>query len=225
MSGEHILIVEDDPAIMLGLSEQLNFEDYRLSCVEDGADAKAWLSQAKPDLLILDLMLPGLDGLSLLRWLRKSQSDLPVLIISARASLEDKIIGLDLGADDYLAKPFGLKELMARIDALLRRQRSAYCQLKLGDISIDLSTRRVCRAGEEIVLSKIERDLLMFLARRSNSIHTRDHLLASVWGALSVSDPRSVDFHILNLRKKIETDPKVPQLILTHHRQGYEFRA
>jgi len=222
MAGEHILIVEDDAAILTGLRAKLEIDGYLVSTATDGETARRWLEVASPDLLVLDIMLPELDGLSVLRWLRRKDSSLPVLILSARGREEQKVEGLRAGADDYLAKPFGLTELTARLDALLRRARGNDASLRLGSVEIDLERSRVTREGAEVALSKKELALLMFLVRRRNQVLPREMILASVWGDISVSDARSVDYHMVNLRKKLESNPKQPEYLITRHGLGYE---
>ncbi|MCA8962994.1 MAG: response regulator transcription factor, partial [Planctomycetes bacterium] len=188
----------------------------------DGESARQWLEVASPDLLVLDLMLPELDGLALLRWLRLRNSSVPVLIISARGREEQKVEGLKAGADDYLAKPFGLAELIARIEALLRRARGGEHTFRFGTIEIDLEHHRVRRDGTEVALSKKELALLLFFVRRPDQVLPRDTILASVWGDLHASDPRAVDYHLMHLRKKLEADPKRPAHFVTRHGLGYE---
>ncbi len=217
-----ILIVEDDPAILAGLTEKLRREGHDVIAAEDGEEARARIADEPLDLVVLDLMLPKLDGLSVLRWLRKKTATLPVLILSAKGLEEEKVEGLRAGADDYLAKPFGLKELMARVDALLRRTRGAVEPFRFGDVTLDFQKRRVLRGKTEVVLSRKEADLLFFLARHKGRVVTRDEILDSVWGIFASSAARAVDFHVLNLRRKLEPDPTAPQHILTRHGRGYE---
>lgn len=222
MSGEHILLVEDDPAIVTGLVTKLEIEGFVVSVASDGARAQKWLEVSAPDLVVLDIMLPELDGLSLLRWLRRRTTTLPVLILSARGREEQKVEGLQAGADDYLAKPFGLAELLARVSALLRRARGGRARVQFGEVEIDVESNQVFRAGEPVALSAKELGLLLFLVRRPNVTHPRETIHASVWGELDVCDPRAVDFHMVNLRRKLETDPKSPAHLLTRHGRGYE---
>lgn len=222
MSGEHILLVEDDPAIVTGLVTKLEIEGFVVSVAADGARAQKWLEVSSPDLIVLDIMLPELDGLSLLRWLRRRTTTLPVLILSARGREEQKVEGLQAGADDYLAKPFGLAELLARIQALLRRSRGGRARVQFGEVEVDLESNQVFRTGEPVALSAKELGLLLFLVRRPNVTHPRETIHASVWGELDVCDPRAVDFHMVNLRRKLETDPKAPAHLLTRHGRGYE---
>ena len=219
---EKILIVEDDPAILVGLEEKLGMEGYEVAVARDGEEATEALSEAPPDLVVLDLMLPKIDGLSVLRWLRQHNTDVPVLILSARGQEPDKVEGLRAGADDYLAKPFGLRELIARIEALLRRARGAEESFTFGAISVDFEKRKVFRDGAEVVLSKKEMEILFFLIRHRSRIVSREQILEGVWGYSASSAARSVDFHLLNLRRKLEDDPKSPRHIVTRHGVGFQ---
>ena len=222
MSRARILVVEDDPAILAGLQEKLRMEGHDVIAVEDGEAALRALGDEPFDLVILDLMLPKLDGLSVLRRLRKRSATLPVLILSAKGREEEKVEGLRAGADDYLAKPFGLRELVARIDALLRRARSAVKALAFGEVKVDVERRKVLVKGREASLSRKELDILLFLARNEGRAVTRAEVLTAVWGHFASSADRAVDFHILNLRRKLEADPESPRHIVTRYGEGYE---
>jgi DNA-binding response OmpR family regulator len=216
-----ILVVEDDAAILEALKEKLEIEGYEVSAAEDGEAARDRLAESRPDLVILDLMLPKLDGLSVLRWLRKKDARLPVLIVSAKGREEEKVEGLRAGADDYLAKPFGLKELMARVEALLRRSLGEGT-VKAGGLEIDLARRKVFRKGKEVPLSRKEIEVLLFLARNRDRAVSREEIQSAVWGLFAESDERAVDFHILNLRRKLEDDPARPRHIVTRHGLGFQ---
>ncbi len=220
-----ILIVEDEAAIRAGLEEKLRREGFIVRSAADGETADRMLRDDPPDLVVLDLMLPGMDGLAVLRELRKRQPDLPVLILSARGAEQEKVRGLREGADDYLAKPFGLDELMARIDALLRRAYGSDEQLSFGTICIEPQARRVLRGDDEVVLSPKEFDLLLCLVRNIGHVLSRDEILDRVWGDHLGSDARSVDYHVLNLRKKLEEDPASPRYLVTRHGVGYTWVA
>ena len=222
MSRGRILVVEDDPGILAGLREKLRVEGYEVREAVDGEAARDALADGPLDLVILDLMLPRLDGLSVLRWLRSRTQTLPVLILSAKGSEAQKVEGLGAGADDYLAKPFGLRELMARIEALLRRAGGPERTVKLGGVLLDLKTRKVYRGKREVRLSPKEADILFLLARNPGRTVTREEILEAAWGSWSESATRAVDFHILHLRRKIEPDPANPRYILTRHGAGYE---
>ncbi len=222
MSRGRVLVVEDDRAIRIGLREKLTLDGYEIVEAVDGEEARDKLADGPLDLVILDLMLPKLDGLSVLKWLRKSFPDLPVLILSARGREEEKVEGLRAGADDYLAKPFGLKELMARVEALLRRARGPEGSVAFGDVTVDMAARKVLRAGNEVTLSRRELDVLCFLIRRRGRVVSREEIHDAVWGRFAESAERSIDFHILNLRKKLEPDPAEPKHILNRHGLGFE---
>jgi len=223
MTKGRILVVEDDVAILEALREKLRREDFEVLVARDGEEARDRLSDLRPDLVILDIMLPRLDGLSVLRWLRKFDRELPVLIISARGREDEKVEGLKAGADDYLAKPFGLKELMARVESLLRRTRGPEGPVEFGDIRVDFHARKVLRRGKEVHLSKKELEILLHLARHRGRVIPRQEILESVWGYFAESADRAVDFHILNLRKKLEADPGRPRHLVTQHGLGYQF--
>jgi len=217
-----ILVVEDDPAILTGLEEKLAIEGYRVKTAADGEAAQDRLAEEAFDLVVLDLMLPKLDGLSVLRWLRKRDRELPVLILSAKGREEDKVAGLKAGADDYLAKPFGLSELLARVEALIRRARGPAEPIAIGPVTFDPVRQRVERNGEAVELSRKELDLLAYLVRNRGRVVSREQILDAVWGHFASSADRAVDYHILNLRKKLEPDPGRPQHIVTRHGLGYE---
>ncbi len=222
MNRGRVLIVEDDRAIRIGLREKLTLDGYEIVEAADGEEARDKLADGPLDLVILDLMLPKLDGLSVLKWLRKGFPDLPVLILSARGREEEKVEGLRAGADDYLAKPFGLKELIARVEALLRRARGPDGPFAFGDVTVDMAARKVLRAGKDVVLSRRELDVLFFLIRRRGRVVSREEIHDAVWGRFAESAERSIDFHILNLRKKLEKDPAEPKHILNRHGLGFE---
>ncbi len=222
MPGERILIVEDDPAILIGLREKLAIEGYDTVSAKDGEAAQRALDEAAPDLVILDLMLPKIDGLTLLRWLRQRDRELPVLILSAKGAEADKVAGLRTGADDYLAKPFGLDELIARVEALLRRTWHGAESIEFGDVRVDCERRLVFRAGAEVNLSRRELEVLLYLLRHRRGVVSREQILEGVWGYEPSSAARSVDFHILNLRRKLEKDPKNPVHLVTRHGMGFQ---
>ncbi len=222
MSKGRILVVEDDQAILVALREKLQMEGYSTVLAKDGEEARDRLSEEPPDIVVLDLMLPKLDGISVLKWLRKRYAELPVLILSAKGREEEKVEGLKAGADDYLAKPFGLKELMARIEALLRRSRGPQEPFVFGEVQVDFQKRKVFYKGQEVTLSKKEMEILFFLVRHRDRIVSREEILDAVWGYFASSAERAVDFHILNLRKKLEEDPKSPRHIVTRHGLGFQ---
>lgn len=222
MSRGRILVVEDDPAILAGLGAKLRSEGFDVLAAGDGEAARDRIAQGPLDLVVLDLMLPKLDGISVLRWLRRRSPALPVLIVSAKGRENEKVEGLRAGADDYLAKPFGLLELMARVEALLRRAGGSGETLRLGDVRLDFQRRKAFRGKREVPLSRKEADILFYLARHRGRTVPRDEVLDAVWGYTAESAARAVDFHVFHLRRKLERDPDSPRHILTRHGLGYE---
>jgi len=222
-----LLIVEDDATVRETLALNLRSEGYEVETAEDGELALERARRISPDLVVLDVMLPKLDGLTLLRILRR-ESRVPVILLTARGTETDKIVGLETGADDYVVKPFSLGELLARIRAALRRGQTEVApatEISSGDLSLDLVSRRVVLAGVELQLAPREFELLATLARNQDAVLTRDFLLASVWGDDFVGDARTVDVHIRWLRQKIETDPSDPHRITTVRGVGYRFEG
>jgi two-component system, OmpR family, response regulator len=227
-----ILVVEDDANLLDLLRHNLLREGYEVVTARDGESGLAAARADKPDLLILDIMLPRLDGIEVCRILRKEMS-VPILMLTAKTGEIDKVVGLEMGADDYVTKPFSLRELLARIKAMLRRselmredlERTAgpgQGVLHAGDLTIDLERHVVSRDGRDISLSPREFDLLAFLARSPRRAFSRDHLLEKVWGYDYSGDTRTVDVHVRWLRQKIETDPAHPELLLTVRGVGYK---
>jgi DNA-binding response OmpR family regulator len=222
-----LLLVEDDDTVRDTLALNLRAEGYEVETAADGEEGLRLARQAPPDLLILDVMLPKLDGLTVCRMVRR-ESQVPILLLTARGTETDKIIGLESGADDYIVKPFSLGELLARVRAALRRGRAAAPasnELVSGDLRLDLLARRAFVAGKEIQLAPREFDLLTTLMRNRGAVLTRDLLLARVWGDDYPGDPRTVDVHIRWLRQKVENDPSNPQRIQTVRGVGYRFEA
>jgi DNA-binding response OmpR family regulator len=223
-----ILIVEDNPDLAYGLRTGLEIEGYEVSVAEDGETglerARGWT----PDLVMLDLMLPGMDGYRVLRTLREGGSDVPVLILTARGEEADKVLGFRLGADDYVTKPCGVLELLARVGALLRRSRIAEQRAssvdgleRFGSVEINPASRTVTREGIAVALSPKEFDLLLALVRRRGAVASRVELLREVWGHRVEVMTRTVDIHIAELRRKLEADPSEPRHILTVWKAGY----
>ncbi len=224
-----ILIVEDEAVVRDMLALNLQAEGYDVSTAEDGEAGLAASRAAAFDLVVLDVMLPRLDGLSLCRLIRKS-SPAPILMLTARGTEVDKIIGLESGADDYIVKPFGLGEFLARVRAALRRAATAAPppareRLEAADLTLDLIARRASHHGEELKLTHKEFDLLAELMRNAGAVLTRDLLLQKVWGYDFVGDSRTVDVHIRWLREKIEADPSQPARITTVRGVGYRFEG
>ncbi len=225
-----ILVVEDNPDLAFGLRNNLEIEGYEVMVAEDGPTGLAKARESRPDLVILDLMLPGMDGYRVLRTLRAEGYDRPVCILTARGEEADKVIGFRSGADDYVTKPFGVLELLARIEALLRRaagQRAVPAAImeRFGDIEVDPSSRSVVRSGEPVPLAPMEFDLLLALIQRRGAVATRNELMREVWGYSSAVVSRTVDTHIAELRRKLEDNPSEPRHILTVRKAGYRLQC
>jgi DNA-binding response OmpR family regulator len=219
-----ILVVEDNANLAYGLSTSLELEGHEVVLAEDGAAGLRAARERRPDLVILDLMLPGMDGYRVLQSLRERGETAPVLILTARGEEADKVLGFRLGADDYVTKPFGLLELLARVAALLRRAgtRPAVPEpLRFGDVEVDPGCRLVRRRGEEVALTPKEFDLLWALLRRQGGVAARLELLAEVWGHRAAVMTRTVDMHVAQLRRKLEDDPAAPRHIVTVWKAGY----
>ena len=221
-----ILLVEDEPALVITLTDMLQGEGYNVESSTNGSEAKNRILRESFDLVILDVMLPGMNGFDICKTVREQGYTMPILMLTARDQTRDKVQGLRTGADDYLAKPFDPHELLARLEALLRRApaqtRSSDWQ-EFGDIRLDLQIGRVFRAGEKVDLSERELALLRYLIERRGTVVSRDELLLKVWGYSTAPTTRTVDVHIAMLRQKLERDPKNPELIVTVHSQGYRF--
>ncbi len=223
----HITIVEDEPSISEIVSLYLKRAGYTVSAYADGLTASEALSRQLPDLVILDVMLPGVDGFVLTRQLR-DRSDVPIILLTSRREEADRIAGLELGADDYVVKPFSPQELVSRVRAVLRRTRTSVepiteHALTIGDLSINPQTRSVSLGGQEITLTAKEFDMLYYLARRPRQVFTRDQLLEGIWGMAEYIDPGTVTVHIRRLREKIEKDPAAPAHLLTVWGVGYKY--
>lgn len=222
-----ILVIEDNRNLATGLRNNLEIEGYQVDVAADGQTGLALARSSSPDLIVLDLMLPGMDGYRVLKTLREEGSDKPVLILSARGEETDKVLGFHLGADDYVAKPFGLLELLARVDALLRRAASAGSKAKLaapvtfGDVHIDPGTHTVKRAGAPVLLRPKEYELLVALLQRRGQVVSRAELLEEVWGYSGEVYSRTVDTHVAELRRKLEDNAAEPRHILTVRKSGY----
>jgi DNA-binding response OmpR family regulator len=223
-----ILIVEDEATVRETLALNLRAEGFEALTAGDGVAGLRLAREQSPDLIILDLMLPELDGLSLCRMLRRD-SDMPIIMLTARGTEMDRITGLETGADDYVVKPFSLGELLARVRAQLRRaggeKRASATRLQAGDLTLDLLARRGLRGESELKLTHREFDLLAELMRNQGAVLSRDLLLTRVWGYDYVGDSHTVDVHIRWLREKIEADPSSPQRITTVRGVGYRFEG
>jgi DNA-binding response OmpR family regulator len=243
-----IVVVEDNPDLAFGLRNNLEIEGYEVEVAPDGPSGLEAVRATSPDLVLLDLMLPGLDGFRVLKALRDEGRQMPVLILTARGEEADKVRGLHLGADDYVTKPFGVLELLARVRALLRRATREPAlagapggapgaagpdaaapapggpAARFGEVEIEPAARRVTRAGEEVPLAPLEYELLQALWRRGGAVATRLDLLREVWGYSAAVVSRTVDTHIAELRRKLEADPARPRHILTVRKVGYRLQ-
>ena len=220
----HVLIIEDSEDMAYGLKTNLEYEDYQVTVATDGEEGLQQALEVSPDLIILDLTLPKLDGLSVLSELRTKGVQIPVLILTARGEEQDKVTGLKLGADDYVTKPFALLELLARVEALLRRADNATASsLITGDIEINAAARTVKRDGKDVELAPRELELLIALVKQNGQVVSRQELLHTVWGHAGRVETRTVDTHVAELRRKLETDPSNPRYIHTVRKVGYRF--
>jgi len=224
-----ILLVDDEQSVQKLLSFPLRKEGYEVVAALDGRQALDRLRETSFDLVVLDLMLPLVDGFEVCRQVR-ARSSVPIIMLTARADEIDKVLGLELGADDYITKPFSVREFRSRVKAVLRRAEIARAgdpgeePLEDGGLVIDFEKRTVTCAGKLVRLTYVEFEILAALARRPGRVYNRMVLLERVWGDASYRDPRTVDVHIRHLREKLETDPKTPELILTVRGVGYRFR-
>jgi DNA-binding response OmpR family regulator len=221
-----VLAVEDDPAILRGLSDNLRFEGYEVITASDGETGYKLQAERRPDLILLDLMLPRMSGLEFCRKLRAEGNQTPILMLTARSEEPDRVLGLDLGADDYVTKPFSVRELMARVRALLRRsqpQTELPDVLSFGDIAIDFRRYEARRSGKPLEMTRKEFAILRFLASRSGEVVSREDLLNEVWGYESYPTSRTVDNHVAGLRAKLERDSSQPEHLKTVHGVGYKF--
>jgi DNA-binding response OmpR family regulator len=225
---KRVLVVEDNADLAYGLRNNLEIEGYKVDVAGDGTRGLALARTAGPDLIILDLMLPGMDGFRVLRALRDEGRRLPILVLTARGEEGDKVRGLRLGADDYVTKPFGVLELLARVEALFRRAGSAAAapptlaeREHFGDVEVVPASRTVLRQGKAVTLTPKEYDLLIALLRRRGAVASRTELLTEVWGYSATVLSRTVDTHVAELRSKLERDAAQPQHILTVRKAGY----
>ena len=228
MNDTHILVVEDEASIAEVVSLYLKRAGYSVQIASDGKQAINLFQKQPPDFVILDLMLPQMDGLSLTRWLR-DRSNVPIIMLTARREEIDRIAGLEMGADDYVVKPFSPQELVSRVRAVMRRlgreqsDVESERELNFEDLSIDPRSRVVKVRGEEVELTAKEFDMLYLLARHPKQVFTRDQLLDRVWGGAQYIDPGTVTVHIRRLREKLESDPSNPTRLLTVWGVGYKF--
>lgn len=221
-----VLIIEDEPNMVLGLKDSCEYEGYEVSVARDGKEGLEKASTERVDIILLDVMLPVMSGIDVCRTLRARGIDTPILMLTARSQETDKVVGLEVGADDYVTKPFSIKELLARIRAHLRRANKQVADLDtftFGDVELNFKKYTARRGGQPLDLSAREFEILRYLIRHRGEIITRDQLLDEVWGYDSTPVTRTVDNHIARLRQKIEQDPSAPQHVITIHRIGYRF--
>jgi len=222
----NVLIIEDDPTLLRGLKDNFEFEGARVHTATDGQAGLDRALELRPDLIVLDLMLPKVNGYEVCRYLREEKMETPILILTAKSQESDVVLGLKLGADDYVTKPFSIKELLARAEALLRRTKARTARtIEFGDCRLDLESRTLSRDAREVPLSPKEFELLAYLAQNSGRALSRDNIMASVWGYDAMVTPRSIDRFVNALRNKIEPEPTNPRFIKTVREFGYKFDA
>jgi len=224
-SMSRILVVEDDPAILRGLADNLRADAHEILTAADGETAYRLLHEKKPDLVVLDLMLPKLSGYEICQRARREGLTTPILMLTARGEEADRVHGLDLGADDYMTKPFSVRELLARVRAVLRRTnppKPAPDQLRFDDVVIDFLKYEAAKGGRAVELTRKEFGVLRLLAGRPGEVVSRDDLLNDVWGYENYPNTRTVDNHIASLRAKLEAEPSAPKRLITVHGVGYK---
>jgi DNA-binding response OmpR family regulator len=221
---ETVLIIEDDPTMLRGLKDNFEFKGYKVLTASDGEKGLEAALNAKPDLILLDIMLPKVNGYEICRLIREAKLRMPIIMLTAKGEESDIVLGLNLGADDYVTKPFSIKELLARAAAFLRRAKKEVQDVhEFGCYRLDISARRLTRKGKEIELSPKEFDLLAFFVEKQGRALTRDEILNAVWGYDCIVTPRSIDRFVTTLRDKIEPDPSKPVFIHTIRQIGYRF--
>lgn len=223
---ELVLVVEDDPTLRLGLTKTLRSEGFKVEVAKTGPEGIELCRSLNPDLVLLDVMLPGLNGFEVCEELRRGDGDLPILMLTAKGEEQDRVRGLKLGADDYIVKPFGVAELCARVHAALRRKRSREAEstvVTFSDVTVDFRAHRVTRAGAPVDMTALEVRLLRFLVEREGVLLPRQRILDGVWGADYFGTERTVDNFVNRLRTKLEADPKAPVHIVTIRGAGYRF--
>jgi DNA-binding response OmpR family regulator len=219
-----ILIVEDEPNMVAGLRDNFEYEGYEVLTASDGAEGLGRALNDAPDLVVLDVMMPKMSGLDVCKQLKAKRPSIPVIMLTARGQEVDKVVGLELGADDYVTKPFSIRELLARIKAVLRRAHGGSQErYAFGDVAVNLRTCQVTRDGKPVEFSAKEFDLLKYFLCHPGEALSRDRLLEKVWGYNSFPTTRTVDAHIVHLRQKLELKPEEPRFILTVHGVGYKF--
>jgi len=220
-----ILIVEDEPAMVQGLRDNFEYEGYEVISALDGSAGLEKALNANPDLVVLDVMMPKMSGLDVCKHLKVKKPNLPIIMLTARGQEIDKVVGLELGADDYVTKPFSIRELMARVKAVLRRvnPQPDVDVYKFSDVEVNVKANEVLRGGRAVELSAKEFALLAYFVAHPGETLSRDRLLDAVWGYENYPNTRTVDAHIVHLRQKLETNPEEPRFILTVHGSGYKF--
>jgi len=229
VAARTVLVIEDEPDMLLGLEHNLSFEGYAVRTATTGTEGLASVAEFTPDIVLLDVMLPEMNGFDVLKHIRADHPDLPVIMITAKGMEADKVQGLSLGADDYVTKPFSVAELLARVSAVLRRSAEPVreTKYKFGDVEVDFDKRECRKRGKEIALSFKEFEVLRLLIESGGQTVTREKLLNDVWGADGAELPtsRTVDTHIANLRRKLEGDRERNKYVRTVHKVGYRFVA
>ena len=221
-----ILIVEDEPAMVQGLRDNFEYEGYEVISAEDGVEGLERAMSDNPDLVVLDVMMPRMSGLDVCKQLKTKRPGLPIIMLTARGQEIDKVVGLELGADDYVTKPFSIRELMARVKAVLRRvspQAPSGDVYRFSDVEVNIRKNEVLRSGQPVDLSSKEFALLAYFVAHPSETLSRDRLLDAVWGYENYPNTRTVDTHIVHLRQKLEPNPEEPRFILTVHGTGYKF--
>jgi DNA-binding response OmpR family regulator len=221
-----ILIVEDEPNMVAGLRDNFEFEGYEVLTAADGIAGLECALQQSPDIILLDVMMPRMSGLEVCKQLKAKRPSIPIIMLTARGQEVDKVVGLELGADDYVTKPFSIRELLARVKAVLRRARAIPDQkarYNFGDVELDLHSCQVLRQGKVLDFSSKEFELLKYFLLHPGQTLSRDQLLEEVWGYEHFPTTRTVDAHIVRLRQKVEPKPEEPRFILTVHGTGYKF--
>ena len=221
-----ILVVEDEPNMVAGLRDNFEFEGYEVITASDGVEGLERALAESPDLVVLDVMMPRMSGLEVCRQLRAKRASIPIIMLTARGQEVDKVVGLEIGADDYVTKPFSIRELLARVRAILRRTAALPKNLdqhSFGDVEVDLHRRRVLKSGKLLDISSKEFELLKYFICHSGETLSRDRLLEDVWGYDNYPSTRTVDTHLVRLRQKLEPDPEQPQYFITVHGTGYQF--
>jgi DNA-binding response OmpR family regulator len=224
--GSKILIVEDEPAMVQGLRDNFEYEGYEVISAGDGVAGLELALTDDPDLVVLDVMMPRMSGLDVCKQLKSKRPGLPIIMLTARGQEIDKVVGLEIGADDYVTKPFSIRELMARVKAVLRRvspQAPAADVYRFSDVEVNIRSNEVLRGGQPVDLSAKEFALLAYFVAHPAETLSRDRLLDAVWGYENYPNTRTVDTHIVHLRQKLEPNPEEPRFILTVHGSGYKF--